>query len=62
MSGVNGAEGPGMPPAGLDDPTERVVDDAGRPSRLGDNDVASGHGSIDPFKVADSTGLQVGGF
>ena len=51
VSGVNGAKGPGMPPAGLDDPAERVVDDAGRPSRLGDDDVASGHGSIDPFKV-----------
>ena len=51
MSGVDGAKGPGMPPAGLDDAAERVVDDAGRPSRLGDDDVASGHGSIDPFKV-----------
>ena len=51
LSGVNRAKCPGMSPAGFDDPAERVIDDAGRPSRLGDDDVASGHGSIDPFPV-----------
>ena len=49
VAGVDRAEGRGMAAARLDDPAQRVVDHAGRPSRLGDDDVASGHCAIGPF-------------